>query len=58
MNWLDKYIMKNESGYLINPWNGLFVDVGDDCVRHVKGNNIPADLEEISKQEFINYLIQ
>jgi hypothetical protein len=57
MNWLDKYIMKNDTGYLINGAGGLFVEVGDELVRHVKGNNIPADLEEISKNRFIEMLI-
>lgn len=58
MNWLDTYIKKNDTGYLINPFGGLFVDTGNEYVRHVKGNNIPINLEEISKKKFINYLIQ
>lgn len=57
MNWLDKYIMKNDTGYLINEFDGLFVDVGDEYVRHVKGNNVPANLKEIPKEEFIKLLI-
>jgi hypothetical protein len=57
MNWLDKYIMKNETGYLISDFGGLFVDVGDGYVRHVKGNINPVNLSEILKSEFINKLI-
>lgn len=57
MNWLDNYIFKNESGYLISVFGGLFVDVGDDLVRHVKGNTEPLNLKEITKGKFINKLI-
>jgi hypothetical protein len=57
VNWLDDYIYKNDTGYLINDFGGLFVDVGDDYVKHVKGNTIPNNLKEISKSEFINKLI-
>jgi hypothetical protein len=57
VNWLDKYILNNETGYLISAFEGLFVDVGDDYVRHVKGNVNPVNLNEITKSEFINKLI-
>ena len=53
LNWLDKYIMKHENGYLINRNGGLFVDVGLDYVRHVKGDREPFDLEYISKDSFL-----
>jgi hypothetical protein len=57
MNWLDDYIFKHETGYLISEFGGLFVDAGNDYVRHVKGNHNPVNLKEITKDEFINKLI-
>lgn len=57
MNWFDKYVMENETGYLVSEFNGLFVDVGDDYVRHVKGDERPLDLTEISKDEFLRRLV-
>jgi hypothetical protein len=57
MNWLDKYIMKNDKGYLMNGAGGLFVELDDEYVRHVKGDDWTIDLIEISKEEFIKRLI-
>ncbi|MED3562309.1 hypothetical protein [Bacillus xiapuensis] len=57
MNWFDKYVMENETGYLISEFGGLFIDAGDDYVRHVKGDVNPINLKEISKGEFLNHLI-
>lgn len=57
MNWLDKYIMKNEEGYFVNYAGGLFVSVGEEHFRHVKGNDELASLKEISKDSFLDKLI-
>jgi hypothetical protein len=57
MNWLDDYIKNNDSGYLINGAGGLFVEVDNEHVIHVKGDDWAIDLIEISKEEFIKRLI-
>lgn len=57
MNWLDNYIKKNKSGYLMNQYGGLFVEVDGIYVRHVKGDKDHASLMEISKDSFLDKLI-
>ena len=57
MNWLDNYIRKNNTGYLMNPEGGLFVDVGEDYVRAVNEIGEPYDLVEISKSEFLDRML-
>lgn len=57
MNWLDKYIQKNETGYLINKNGGIFVSVDEEFVRPVKGDDDVWDLEEISKYDFLHILL-
>jgi hypothetical protein len=57
MNWFDNYVMKNDNGYLVSEFGGLFVDAGGGFVRHVKGNVNPVNLKEITKGEFLNKLI-
>lgn len=54
---LDNYIYKNKKGYLKNAKGGIFVDAGGDMVRPIKGDDEPVNLEEISKAEFINTLL-
>lgn len=55
---LDNYIYKNETGYLKNSKGGIFVDVGDDFVRPIKGDDDPIDLVDITKDEFILKLLE
>lgn len=57
MNWLDTYIFKNDTGYLISSKNGLFVNIDDNYVKWVKGNKDPIGLKDISKDNFISILI-
>lgn len=56
-NWLDRHIKKNEEGYLKNAKGGIFVAVGDEFVRSVKGDDDPVDLVDISKDEFLDILL-
>lgn len=58
MTWLDNYIRKNQSGYLINAKGGIFVDRGNDMVTPIKGDGDPLDLVEITKDEFLDKLIK
>lgn len=57
MVWLDNYIFKNETGYLINKTGGIFVSVDDEYVRHIKGDSDPLDLEEMPKDDFLDKLL-
>lgn len=57
MNWLDSYIRKNEEGYFMNYAGGLFVSIDEEYVRHVKGDKEPVNLKEISKDSFLEKLI-
>ena len=58
MNWLDNYIRKNDSGYFKSSFGGLFVSVGEDQFRHVKGDNSITELKEITCDEFIKVLLR
>lgn len=58
MNWLDDYIKKNETGYLLSEHGGLFVSIDKERVRHAKGYQKPVNLKEISKDLFLELLIK
>ena len=60
MNWLDNYIRKNETGYLMNDNGGLFVSLGDgEYIRHACGDDDDfCDIREITKDEFVSELVR
>lgn len=54
---LDKYIRKNENGYLMNEHGGLFVELDDDYIQPIGNAADTGNLKEITKDEFIDRLI-
>ncbi|UJJ74670.1 hypothetical protein [Bacillus phage BM-P1] len=60
MNWLDKYIQSNETGYLVGSDGSLWVFIDEEYLRHAGGyayQAAPIDLREVTKEEFLRKLV-
>ncbi|AYJ75988.1 hypothetical protein Goe24_01230 [Bacillus phage vB_BsuM-Goe24] len=60
MNWLDKHIQNNETGYLVGSDGSLWVYVDEEYIRHAGGSvyqGAPIDLREVTKGEFLRKLV-